>query len=205
MGVTTLLNFRTDVIAALASRITELDNSAQINRWINAGYMEVTGAVDFPELDDVFNVATSSGVDEYAGPTDSAGWVGVYDESNDTLLERVTLSQLYRRDRSTNDTPEFWSRKGDTLILSPKPDTVINERIIHKKTPALLDDDADLTSIPGTWDQAIYLLAVSNGHLSFAEENRATFWRNLAVAYIQSRFTEGNVIAARFAAVPQGA
>lgn len=204
MGVVTLLNFRTDVISALAGRVKEADDAVQMNRWINAGYLEVTGAVDFPELDDVFNVATSSGVNEYAGPTDSAGWIGVYDESNDTLLERVTLNQLYRRDRSTNDTPEFWTRRGDTLILSPTPDAVINERILHKITPALLDDDSDKTAIPGTWDQAIYMLAVSNGHLSFAEENRATFWRNNAVAYIQSRFTEGNVIASRFAATPQG-
>jgi len=204
MGVITLLNFRTDVIAALQERATEIDDSAQINRWINAAYLDVTGAVDFPELDDVFNIATVDGTSEYAGPLDSAGWLSVFDESNDDLLERVSLSQLFRRDRSTKGTPEFWSRRGDTLILSPTPDAVINERILHKITPAILNDDADKTVLPGTWDQVIYLLAVSNGHLRFAEENRATFWRNNAVAYIQSRFTEGNVIAARFAATPQG-
>jgi len=200
MGVVTLLNFRTEIISAMSGRVTEAADVAKMNRWVNAGYLEVTGAIDFAELDAVFNVATVDGTVEYAGPTDAAGWRSVFDETNDLLLERVSLEQLYRRERSIKNIPDFWSRRGDTLILSPTPNAVINERLLYKKNAAILDDDADLTAISGTWDHAIYLLAMSSAHLSFSEENRATFWRNLAVAYIQSRFTEGDLISGRFVA-----
>lgn len=201
-GIRTLINIRTDVITAINNRLVEGTDDDRLNQFINAAYFEIAGGIDFPELDEVFDISTVASTIEYAGPTDSFGWKFIYDETNDSLLERVSAEQLFRRARTTDATPEFWTRRGEKIIFSPTPDAVIAEKLYYKKIPSALSADGDKTTIPPTWDHGIYLLAVANAHLSFAEENRATFWRNLAVAYIQSRVTEGDLKSGQFTVLP---
>lgn len=186
-GTKDLATFRSDLDSQLGNRGF---GNTLFDQWVNESYLELTGGIRFPELLASFTVATVSGTVSYAGPTDSIGWEVVYDETNDQVLERIDRHDFYRQLRTVNNTPEFWMRDQDRLFLSPTPDAVISERILHIKQPTLLAASTAKTVIPAHWDYAIELLALSRGHAHAVEEDRSAHTRNLAINYIQSRMTE---------------
>lgn len=194
-GTKDLSVFRSDLDSQLGNRGF---GNTLFDQWVNESYLEITGGIRFPELLASFTVATVASTVSYAGPTDSVGWEVVYDETNDTVLERIDRHDFYRQLRSVDATPELWMRDQDQLFLSPTPDAVISERILHVKQPTLLAAATDKTVIPAHWDYAIELLALSRGHAHAVEEDRSAHTRNLAINYIQSRLTEKDFMFGQF-------
>lgn len=194
-GIKTLGIFRSDIESQLGGRGF---GNTLVDQWVNSAYLELTGAVKFPELMDSFTVATVDGTVSYAGPTNSIGWEAVYDDTNNKVLERIDRHDFYRQLRTVKGTPEFWMRDQDQMFLLPTPDAIISERILHIKQPTLLSAAGHVTVIPAHWDYAIELLAVSRGLAHAVEEDRSAHWRNLAINYIQSRLTETDLIAGPF-------
>lgn len=187
MGAIVLSDFRDDVQAALGERNLL---PAALNRYVNYGYQELTGAIKFEELEADENIVTVASQAEIT-PLNSFLTVRfVKDLTNDNLLQWVPKAEYYRRSSSLTGVPEVWTRHAGDVLLHPLPSGVFSIFIAEKIEPTLLSADADVTVIPSAWDQAVFLLSVHYGLLGLGEEQRASVWLSRAVAYAQSRLTE---------------
>lgn len=187
MGFMALSDFRTDVNTALGNR--GLPN-AQVDRWVNFGYLEVTSAVRFEVLDGTDTIATVMSQNYIVAPTEVQYIRLVRDTSNDYLLGWVPKNVYYMKLQATSDVPKVWTRDGLNILLHPVPDAAYNLDVVSKKTPTLLSGDGDVTVLSDAWDPVILALAIHYGLLTLNEEQRALVWLQRAVAYAASRLTE---------------
>lgn len=185
MGTMSLFDFRGDVQAALGERGF---SDARLNRWINFGYLDLTGAVQFEELNKFSILATVIGQREYATPARVRLLQSVARDGGD-LLDFVDRTEFFRLVLA-NGTAVRWTRIGTQILLHPTPDSVENLTQLFTEFPALLAADADVTVIPTTWDAAVFLLAVHHGFLAIGEDDRALAWLSRAVQYIRARVTD---------------
>lgn len=199
-GIKTLAVFRTDMEAQLGNRGF---GTTLIDQWVNSAYLELAGGIRFAELLENLPITMVVGQQNYTGPTDSIGWESVYDATAETVLERLSRHDLFRRSTAVNGVSNAWTRDNDELFLSPPPDSTNAINLLHYRQPALLATAGAVTVIPAHWDYAIELLAVSRGLLHAVEEQRSAHWRNLAINYIQSQMTEEDIASGRFKNVNQ--
>ncbi len=191
MGVMTLTNFRDDTQSALGDR--GLAN-ASLDRWINLGYLDIAGAVDFDILQEEDTTqSTVAGTVSVNVPTGAHKVKYVRSTTGDNLLEWVPVTELYRRSQSAG-TPTVWAQRKNLILFNPIPSTVLALRIGYRKSPTALSATGDVTVLPDYWDAPIFLLAVHYGLLSRGEDQRAMVWLQRAAAYIQSRITERDLM-----------
>jgi hypothetical protein len=189
MGVMSLANFRDDLRSALGGRIELAD--PRLTVWVNVGYFDVAGAVDFHQLFTHSDVNTVIGTAEYDIPAGVVSIRTLYDKVAKNRLGRLEIPELFRLDQTVAGVPKKYARVGNKFILNPVPADVRAIEVVGFKEPAPLAADADVTVLPRTWDVAILMLATSHALLILNEEQRSAFWQNKALAYIESRLIEG--------------
>lgn len=190
MGALDLSDFRGELDLIFGDR--SITNEETIfNRWINFGYLEITGALDFEELEEHDDtITTSASDDEYGAPTDALAIKLIKDLTNDQTLEWVSKPDLFRRPVGGEGEPLYWTRHKGDIYLRPTPDGAYNLRIFYKKSPTLLSGNGDQTVLQDMWDQAIVYFSASHGFMMLGEEQRGVAWYNRGVRYSQSRMTE---------------
>jgi hypothetical protein len=186
MGVMTLADFRSELNDVVGDRAVVA--AARVNRWINFGYLDVTGAVEFAELEELPTVNTAIGTESYAVPADARAVLGVM--TPDKMLGWMPKHEWMRIRNSTTGAPIRWTRLGNQLKISPIPSSVMTLTLLIKKEAAALALDTDVTVLPDTWDLAIHYLSVSHAWYALKELASGTAWLNRAISYIQTRAIE---------------
>lgn len=191
MGYMTLSDFRIDLQSALGDRGL---HDPRLDRFINFGYLDLCGAVDFEVLEaqDV-SQSTAIGNQNLNVPANAMLVRIVRDTTVGRLLGWIPKVEFYRRAFTPNAAPLNWTRDGAVIKLNPTPNAVDAMLIIYKKTPVLLAATTDVSVIPDIWDPAIFLLSVHHALLALGEEQRSTTWLARAISYIQSRMTENDL------------
>ena len=186
MGLMTLDDFQEDLQSALGDRgITD----GRLNRWINAGYYDLCGAVEFEVLTNSEKYDCTSSQSFVIAPANTLVIKLIRDMDNDLLLGWVPLVEYWRRSQGVTDEPTVWTRQEENVYLYPVPDGTYQLMFITIEPPAVLTG-SDKTVLPEIWDQAVFLLAGHFALLALGEEQRAIVWLGRAVTYIQSRMTE---------------
>lgn len=188
MGFMTLAQFETEVESVLGGRANV---TSRLDTWINLAYFDVCGAVDFPELDTIYNFSTQVGVNSYNLPSGGIQIITLYDNVSKRPLRKVERMEVFRQDLTESGAPRIWARHGSKVYIHPTPSDVRSIDMLLMKEPVPLAASGDVTVLPRTWDAAILLLATSYGLLALIEENKSTNWYNRGLVYIQSRLIEG--------------
>jgi hypothetical protein len=189
MGYMTLDDFRLDVNSALGGQGR---GTIELDRWVNLGYFDVTGAIDFDILDSYTELNTATGINEVSVPADTQLIKVVKDQTNLNNLGYLPLSEYYRRANATTGLPRWFARQKDKLKLHPVPSGVYVLQIVTKQPPIAMAIENDVTVLPPTWDAAVFLLAMHHAWLALNNEQRAAVWLGRAVTYIQSRITDSD-------------
>jgi hypothetical protein len=190
MGFMTLLDFRTEIDAVLGSRVFV---TARLTTWVNLGYYDVTGAIDFHELDIRDSFDTSVSDYDYSLPSGMREVLALYDADAKYGIREVNIAEFNRQDRSVTGPPKTWARHGDLLYLYPTPIDVREIDVYGRIDPEPLSVDGDVTLLSGVWDAPILMFAISHGLLSLNEDARAVVWYNRGVAYMQTRVQAGKL------------
>lgn len=188
MGLMTLADFRGELSAVTGGRANIGD--PRIDLWINFGYFDVTGAVEFDELEDELEVTTTSSVDSVNLPSTVRSVYGVRGPSG--LLQWVTKHEWMRLFGAASAEPTKWTRIGNEIKLSPTPNALYSLIAFTKVDADKLEADTDVTVLPRTWDMAVHYLAVSHAYYAMEEVATGANWLNRAIAYIQTRASEEN-------------
>jgi hypothetical protein len=191
MGLLTLDEIRDQIRGALGGRVP--DGDSRLTTWVNLGYMEVIGAVDFPELDLNVNINTVIGTNSYAVPAGMVQVQVVYDSVTKYAPRKVDKAEFFRQDASEVGSPKIWLRHGASVYIHPTPSDVRSLKILGRSEPAGLAADGSVTILPKTWDTAIFLLGTSYALLALNEDARSVSWYNRALVYMQSRIIEGQL------------
>lgn len=187
MGYMLLTDFRTEVQSSVGDRGF---TNARLDRWINFGYLDLAGAIDFEELTETDTFNAVIGQNNYPIPIDARLIQLVINDTDETLLQFIDKSEFYRLNRTAQAPPLKWTRVEEEILLNPTPDATDSFITVYKKDPVRLLNDGDTTILPDTWDAAVTLLATYHGLLAIGQEQRATQWFARAVTYIQSRITQ---------------
>jgi len=189
MGLMTLADFETDLQSALGDRGIL---NARLDRWINAGYYDLAGAVEFEILSNDESVNTVNATQTITAPTNTLIIQYIKDTTSDNLLGWVPKGELLRKAITPTGQPLYWSRHKLNIILAPVPDGVYALSIYTLEPPTVLTGTA-VTLFPETWDQAVFLLAGHNALLALGDEQRSAAWLGRGITYIQSRMTEQDI------------
>jgi len=171
--------------------------NATLDRFINYAYLDIVGGVDFATFDATGDISVTAGDAVYDVPTGALVVQSVFaaGAAADTLLEFITKEEYYRRDRTTQGTPAYWTRIGDEVFLVPTPNGTDTLTILYKKSPTKLSATDSTTEIPEIWDPVVWLLACHYGFLAHGEEDRAMVFLQRASVYIQTKITEAEYYA----------
>lgn len=187
MGLMTLADFREDMESALGNPgLTDVRK----DRWINFGYVDLTGAVEFEILANDEDIPTVSAQNYITAPTNTLVIQMVRDTTNDNLLGWIPKTEYFRRLQATSGAPTHWTRHRDDIQLHPVPDGVYSLKVFTIEPPAALSSSSSVTVLPDTWDPAVYQLAMHHALLARGEEQRSAAWLARAINYIGSRITE---------------
>jgi len=187
MGVLTLADFRTEIQSSTGNR--GIDN-ARLDRWINFGYLDLAGAIKFASLDDKIVIPTVASQANYAITGSPLLIRFVVDATSNLLLGWHTPVEYFRVKDAVTGTAAKWTREKDEIFIHPVPAGVVSLEVYVKEEPVLLIATGDVTVLPATWDNAIFLLSTHHALLALGEEQRAAAWFNRAITYIQSRISE---------------
>ena len=187
MGYMTLDDFRTDLQSALGDRGFE---NPRLDRWINHGYLDLAGSVDFEVLNTDASIDTVAATQTIDTPSGAMIVQLVRDQDNDNLLGWVPKVEFFRRSASVSGKPTHWTRHGDLIYLYPIPDDAYEMWVPYKAAPELLAATLDVSVLPDIWDLAIFYLSAHHALVALGDEQRAASWFSRAVLYIQSRMTE---------------
>ncbi len=204
MGLLTLANFRTDLQSALGDRgITD----GRLDRWINFGYLDLAGAVEFEILANDESIATTGSTQTITAPTNTLIIQFIKDTTSDNLLGWIPKQEMFRRAITPTDTPLNWTRHKTLIYLHPVPDGIFNLMVATMEPPAALSSASGVSLFPDTWDPAIFMLSVHHALLALGEEQRSSAWLARGITYIQSRITEQDLQSAGAglgASIPSG-
>lgn len=193
MGLMELSDFRDELDAILGDRV---DDNDRLDRWVNFGYLDLSGALDFDELNDLHDLNVQSGTADYDVPDSTRLIKAVVDNDEGEYLDYVDPTEYFRLDRSVSGDALRWTRFANKIRLHPTPSSNADFLVLRKIDPTLLDGDTDTTVIPATWDTAVHILSVYHGLLALDErETKVNSWLSRAITYIQTRATQEEMFA----------
>lgn len=166
-----------------------------LDLYINLGYIEVQSArnLDHEALKHVATIDTVEGQTGYALPSNFLGISAIFDSTSKKLVLKTDLDNLQRYNPDSTGRPQLFALSGDGIEVWPSPDKVYTIRGIYFETAALLDSDEDVTVLPATWDNAIFLLSVHYAKASVdGLDEEAHRWYVRAVQYMDSRATDAD-------------
>lgn len=173
MGLMTLEDFRTELHEQFGARGV---GNERMTLWINLGYFELCGKMEFEILQCQQYFATVDGSYVYELPDKFLGVVSIWDVTNKKRLRKKDTSDAGLLDvNSTNKSqPEWWMQRSNGFWLYPVPNGAYEIQIIYMKEPTKLINAIDTTILPQSWDLSVLLLAKHFGHLSFKELDQST-------------------------------
>lgn len=146
---------------SLQARGYATDTAAQQVEFINTAYRRVLNARRYwPFLAAATTFPTVAGTSLYTvSATDAATFdaVRLLDPSSNLTYEvdfkpRQELETLVANNSPAyNDTPDYWTRRGDQIQLWPAPNKVYTVQLDYTSHPAKLVNDADTLVIPRNW------------------------------------------------------
>lgn len=184
MGFVTYQQFQDEVTAVVGARSDMVTN--RIGKWVNFAYLDVTGAIEFEELEVLEPIiigadgsgnlsARARAITALSGPIGLLQWIPKHE---------------FLRVQGQTGTPNRWTRIGNAIRVIPSPNADTSFTGMVRIDPPDLSAPGDVTVLPNTWDVAIQYLAISHCFYAVGEDNRAVGWFNRAVAYIQTRAKE---------------
>lgn len=188
MGIMTLADFRSELDESIG---TPALGNTRYDRWINAAYFEVSGAIEFQQLLDVQSFTTVDGTQAYNEAGSTLGIRQVFDVENDAVLLHESVENFLLRDEDTEGDPLYWTRFGGQLHLWPVPGTTGDTiKYLRIKQPTVLSASGSVTVLPAQWDMVVWMMSVHYALLSREEQEFAAMWFNRAVSMIRSRTTD---------------
>jgi len=170
----TLATIRTQIQTEIGGRT---DQNTLIDDNINFAYEEIATTLEIKELQKTAYTTTVDEQYQYLLPSDCYAVFWVKDETNNDILEEVTMRQFDDLDESeTGAAPTKWARWGENsiFIFDPVPDDntpVIKIRYWVRVTRLSADGDNHL--LPNEFEHGIRLLAASNVHLALNDLERS--------------------------------
>jgi hypothetical protein len=194
MGLITLTDLRTDLQTVLGNKgIAE----AALDRYINFGYYDLAGAIEFEALTVQTALSTTASqayINNATTPSTALVVLMLRDSTNDSLLGWVPRNEYFRRKQASTGVPQVWTRHPNSgvpsLFLHPVPNGVFSVEVTTIEPPTALSNGTDVSVLPTIYDPALFQLAVHHGLLAQNEEQRAMAWLGRAIAYLESRITE---------------
>lgn len=193
MGLLTGSEFSDDLQLMLGNRgFTPI----QLLRWLNFGYFDVAGAIDFPELDLSTSPSLALNGNALPVPADAMVIKVIKDVTADVKLNWLPLDE-FMRPKVSSGQPIYWTRDGSTIHFRPSLGKIVpaaphSITIYYKKEPVAITSGTR-SVFARTWDVAILKLAGSHALYSLGEEARGAALYNAAIAYMQTRLTEENL------------
>lgn len=144
---------------------------------LNRSWWKVADNYDFREKEATVDVTTVIGTSSYTLPTDLEGLshVEIKDINSLDFDPLVPLENAEFQDRTTDRTdsrakPEFYLRRGSTLVFNPTPEQVYTIRVYYDKT--LADIISTGVPVPQSWHEVILEGAVWRGFQRLGDYNR---------------------------------
>lgn len=150
-----------------------------LEQFLNTAYMTLTTmkripgirrTMRFPELETTDITQTTHDGAAYVNVPSNAMIIrGIWDRTNDKILEFIThdeyIKKTGRANTSSENKPSKWTRHGSYLYLYPTPDGDYDLTIYYRKRPATLETGVrELTEIGAEWDEPLVLLAAIQAH-----------------------------------------
>ncbi len=193
MGALTLKQFRSLVLAnPLLQGQGDIDNDL-IDAWINLGYAEVTGAVEFEELTHCASLNTVDGVSEYNMPVNFAGIISIQDRTSGAKLARISLRDMHRKTFDERGYPTYYARKERGIIIWPVPDGIYSFHAYFVRDMTPLAEAGDRTVLPATWDKAVLLFAQENALRNYNMFDAADKAFMRSIQMMRSRLTSADL------------
>lgn len=186
MGTYTFDDFRNYLKFELGQR-TDLETPINYySIWINAAYLTLTTrdklfgmnkSFWFPQLETSGTATTTDGVPYVLTPTDALVIRRIWNTTDDAYLKPINKDEYYKRlSKNTAEleaAPTEYVRLGNSIYLSPTPDTSTALTIYYRKIPAVLEATDDVTILGPEWDEPILKLAVIQAHQKLKEYDLA--------------------------------
>lgn len=192
MGQTTLAETRYRLGFVLGNVNAE---TSLFDTWINAGYFEVVGAVQFDKFREVIEIDFAAGTNYVEVDSILDGRVlsfsRLLDYSGEVELE-YTNPDVFQQFKAAEGDSTLWTISGGRLRIWETPASAFTVTATAIVEPPRLSLPTDVTEIPSTWDEAIFLLSAEKALLDLGEETRAVGYANRAIAYMQSRLGDGD-------------
>jgi len=191
MGFMTLSELQDELVDMIGARGPgEGRGSKRLNRLINLGYFELAGAFDFEDLFTLTTIPTVADDKDYTLPTDVISVRSVVDVTNTTNLRRLPIENFLRLDPASTGKPTRWARAGGLLYLWEVPDAVYSIEVGYNKEPVRLSAGADVSVLPGAFDQAILLFAAKFGAMVDGDAQKADMYLSAARLYVNTRIKD---------------
>lgn len=193
MGLMTLARFQAHITANPAIQgLTGIDLEL-VRDWVNMGYFELIGAVEFDALKKCASLTTVQDVRSYKLPTRFIDLIGLQDRSSGTFITKTNLRNLQRLSSNETGYPRFWTRKEDALVLWPLPDDEYDMFVYYVAEPLPLTASTDVTILSSTWDKAILLFALESALRENNQFDAADKVFTRVMANIKSRIKDGEL------------
>lgn len=185
MGLLKLTGFRAEVTRAFGEDLP----TPEVDRALNLVIAEIAGSIEFDDLlSRTAATSTASGtvaLDPRVVEVKSVRHVG------NAKLSWVDPVEFDRLEDGETGNPTVFTRIGRNVHLYPNPG-VTNVLLMTRLSPEALDDPADLSPFPSSWDLPIVYLAIS--HLLYLrnEDDRANTWFTRAVTSLGQRITDAD-------------
>ena len=176
-----------DMQTRLQLELGQRDSLASPTNWygifINTAYLTLTTRkwlfgmkkkLYFPELETSSTATTTDGTAYVSTPTDALIIRGVWDSTNDRMLDWIPKEEYWdrtgRADTNAEGIPTKYVRYGSRIYLCPTPNSsTIGLTIYYRKKPTALTITAQVTEIGREWDEPIIKLAAIQAMMKLKE------------------------------------
>lgn len=193
MGNYTLAQFRDRLQKTLGNKgFTD----PELDVWINAGYAEVSGAVQFEfAYPSIASVNIAEGTSEGVGLDALASIESVTIDEEGIVLVRTSVENIRARQKEGRQRgkPQYYARYGNSLVVYPVADKAYTVTVVGEGDPSPLSNEDERTPFHSTWDNAVHMFAAAQAFFDLGEDERGLFWFDRAVRYAGSRKTDAEM------------
>lgn len=126
-------------------------------------------------------ITTVAGTEKYTLPTDLVATLVVTDRTNKKRLLKTSIENFEQLDPSRSGRPKTYARVARDLYLNPVPDGAYLIHMFYIKEPSELAAGTDVTELTAAYDRVVHLLAVRSAMIDLGNEERATFFHQVAM------------------------
>lgn len=187
MGKLRLRDFR----RLVATSIGDTGHSNEMfDIWINMGYVDVMTSYRHKNLLRIATIETVPGVEKYPLPCDLLGIDSLTVQESGIQMIRGEPRNIRRFDRVEGawGEPRIYTRVGEEIDFWPTPNDEYTVEMWFFREAESLQDPADVTIFPSTWDPAIHYFATYHALSSLGRSNeQCALWLQRANNYIGQR------------------